>query len=71
MTTVAMANIFGGGMGMELASTNDPLIAGFIVKATAEGEKIVNKMITDLARAIRFEITDAWNKGQKQSASSE
>jgi hypothetical protein len=66
-----MANIFGGGMGWELASTDDPLYAGFISATAARGEELVNELIARLARAIRNEIADALNKGGKSGAGTE
>lgn len=66
---VALANIFGGGSGMTLATTDDPLLTGFISMVTARGEELIDEKIDLLARAIRAEIADAWNKGQKKGGS--
>jgi hypothetical protein len=69
MKAVALANVFGGGTGWTLATTGDPLVAGFISRATAMGEDLIDEKISNLARAIRNEIADALN-GNKRGAGS-
>lgn len=60
---MALANLFAAGKGWELGATNDPLEALKITVVTALAEEIINEKILLLARAIRSEIVEAWNKG--------
>lgn len=61
---LAQAQIFGGGLGMQLATTGDPYTAALIQEVTKAGMKIYEDLIESVARAIRKEMADAWNKGQ-------
>lgn len=63
---MALANIFGGGTGMELYRTGSDDDSMMISAAAAKGEELVNELILRLARAFRNEIVEAWNKGREQ-----
>ena len=65
---MALANLFAAGAGWELGATNDPMRAIQISAAAAQGEEIVNELILRLARAIRNEIAEAWNKGNSSAS---
>ena len=64
---VALANIFGGNSGLALAMTDDTDMSMLISASAAKGQELVFEMLDYLARAIRNEITDAWNKGRENA----
>lgn len=62
---MAHANIFGGGTGWALGTSDDPLVSSVIAEVARQGEEFVDQKINQLAMSIRNQIAEAWNKGKK------
>lgn len=66
MTAVAMASLLGtGSRRMMVSGDPDELVA--LSAVTRRADELMHEYLKSLAKYIREEIADAWNKGQKGS----